>query len=401
MNKDSKIYVPGNTGLVGSAIVRKLKEEGYTNLVFTPYPEYDLTNQGQVSEFLSREKPEYVIIAAAKVGGIIANNTYRAQFIYENLMIESNLIHQSFVNGVKKLLFLGSSCIYPKECPQPIKEEYLLTGLLEQTNEPYAIAKIAGIKLCESYYRQYGCNFISVMPTNLYGPQDNYNLETSHVLPALIRKMHLGHCLEKNDWPAIRADLNKRPIRDVDGDSEEKEILRVLREYGIEITNYELRITNYELGITNYELGIRNYESGIRNYESGIRNYESGIRNMAENKVTVRLWGSGKVYREFLHVDDMTSACYFLMQNLDASMLYDDLKITHINIGTGEDLTIRELAGMVKGIVGFKGEILWDSSKPDGTYKKLLDVSRLKSLGWAETIKLKEGIAAVYLDYIK
>ena len=358
--------------MVGSAIVRKLRAEGYDNLVFTPYPEYDLINQQQVSDFFAKEKPDYVIIAAAKVGGIMANDTYRAQFIYENLMIESNLIHHSFISGVKKLLFLGSSCIYPRECPQPIKEEYLLTGLLEQTNEPYAIAKIAGIKLCENYYRQYGCNFISVMPTNLYGPNDNYNLETSHVLPALIRKMHLGHCLETNNWQSIRKDFNSRAIDGVNGEETEEEIIRVLEKYGI---NYELRITNYAL------------DSSITNYET-------------ERQVSVTLWGTGNVYREFMHVDDMADACYFLMEKLDAATLYDDLKITHINIGTGVDLTVRDLAYMVKEVVGFEGNIEWNSNMPDGTYRKLLDVSRLKSLGWKEKISLEEGIRDVYAKYI-
>ena len=350
MEKSSKIYVAGNTGMVGSAIVRKLRAEGYDNLVFTPYPEYDLINQEQVSDFFAKEKPDYVIIAAAKVGGIKANDTYRAQFIYENLMIESNLIHHSFISGVKKLLFLGSSCIYPRECPQPIKEEYLLTGLLEQTNEPYSIAKIAGIKLCENYYRQYGCNFISVMPTNLYGPNDNYNLETSHVLPALIRKMHLGHCLETNNWQSIRKDLNSRAIDGVNGEETEEEIIRVLEKYGI---NYELRITNYAL------------DSSITNYET-------------ERQVSVTLWGTGNVYREFLHVDDMADACYFLMEKLDAATLYDDLKITHINIGTGVDLTIRDLAFMVKEVVGFEGNIEWNSNMQDGTYRKLLEYKQIE-----------------------
>jgi len=233
MDKNSKIYVAGHTGMVGSAIVRKLKVEGYNNLILRTHQELDLLNQSAVNKFFEEEKPEYVFIAAAKVGGILANNTYRAQFIYENLMIEANIIHAAHENKVKKLLFLGSSCIYPKLAPQPIKEEYLLTGPLEPTNEPYAIAKIAGIKLCENYYRQYGDNFISVMPTNLYGPNDNFDLETSHVLPALIRKIHLAKCLENNDWKAIRKDLNKRPISGINGNSSNEEILKILSKYGI------------------------------------------------------------------------------------------------------------------------------------------------------------------------
>src|SRR5674476_1058163 len=236
MKKDSKIYIAGHNGLVGSAIVRNLADNGYTNLVYSPFPPFDLTNQGIVGEFFEKEKPEYVFLAAAKVGGILSNNTYRAQFIYENLMIQNNIIHQSYKHGVKKLLFLGSSCIYPGNCPQPIKEEYLLTGELEYTNEPYAVAKIAGIKMCESYNIQYGTNFVSVMPTNLYGPNDNYNLETSHVLPAMLRKMHLGKCLEENNWDAIREDLNKRPIEGISGDGAmgrkgDDEILKILDKY--------------------------------------------------------------------------------------------------------------------------------------------------------------------------
>ncbi len=237
MEKNSKIYIAGHKGMVGSAIARNLTEKGYTNQVYSPYPPFDLTNQSIVGEFFEKEKPEYVFLAAAKVGGILSNNTYRAQFIYENLMIQNNIIHQSYKHGVKKLLFLGSSCIYPGNCPQPIKEEYLLTGELEYTNEPYAVAKIAGIKMCESYNIQYGTNFVSVMPTNLYGPNDNYNLETSHVLPALIRKMHLGKCLENNDWDAIRKDFNKYPVEGINGSAKENEILEKLTKYGIHLSS--------------------------------------------------------------------------------------------------------------------------------------------------------------------
>jgi GDP-L-fucose synthase len=369
LDKSSKIYIAGHTGLVGSAIYRCLINKRYHNFVLRTVEELDLTRQADVEAFFASEKPEYVIDAAAKVGGIMANDIYRGQFIYENLMIQNNIIHNAYVHGVKKLLFLGSSCIYPKDAPQPLKEEYLLTGDLEQTNEPYAIAKIAGIKMCESYYRQYGCNFISVMPTNLYGPNDNYNLETSHVLPAMIRKMHLARCLEINNWKAIREDLNRRPIDGVKGEEGESEILNVLSRYGI---NYELRKTNYELN------------SSISNFKS-------------DRQVTVALWGTGNVYREFLHVDDMASACIYVMENVDAPV--SEQVITFLNIGTGQDLTIRELAEMVKDIVGFKGEIRWDSSKPDGTFKKQLDVSRLKASGWKDAIGLKEGIGKVYEQY--
>jgi GDP-L-fucose synthase len=360
MNKNSKIYIAGHNGLVGSAIHRNLIEKGYKNFVFTPFPPYDLTDQKTVAGFFSQEKPDYVILAAAKVGGILSNNKYRAQFIYENLMIQNNIIHQSYVNGVKKLLFLGSSCIYPGNCPQPIKEEYLLTGELEYTNEPYAIAKISGIKMCESYNIQYGTNFISVMPTNLYGPNDNYNLETSHVLPALIRKMHLGKCLENNDWESIRKDFKKYPIEGRNENSTDAEILAILGKYG--------------------------------------------IQQATSNKqpVTISLWGTGSPYREFLYVDDLADACVFLMENVD----FNDLKPqegpllnTHINIGTGRDLTIKELANLIKISVGFKGKLEWDSSKPDGTYRKLLDVSKINMLGWKERISLENGLNMIYGNY--
>lgn len=368
MEKNSRIYIAGHNGMVGSAIRRNLITEGYTNLVFTPYPAFDLTNQPIVADFFSKEKPEYVILAAAKVGGIIANNTYRAQFLYENLMIQNNIIHQSYVNGVKKLLFLGSSCIYPGNCPQPIKEEYLLTGELEYTNEPYAIAKISGIKMCESYNIQYGTNFISVMPTNLYGPNDNYNLETSHVLPALIRKMHLGKCLENNDWESIKKDLKKYAIEGVTETASELQILGKLAKYGIKYTTDSQHPATSTL-----------------------------------QPVTITLWGTGSPYREFLYVDDLADACVFLMKNID----FKDLKQegpkvlnTHINIGTGIDLSIKDLAILVKRIVGFKGSLEWDSSKPDGTNRKLLDVSKINGLGWKEKIGLETGIKMVYDRYI-
>ena len=300
--------------MVGSAIVRSLKTKGYNNLIFTTYPEFDLTNQQVVTDLFKKEKPEYVINAAAKVGGIHANNTYRGQFIYENMMIQNNVIHSAHETGVKKLLFLGSSCIYPKLASQPMKEEYLLTGELEQTNEPYAIAKISGVKMCENYFKQYDDNFISAMPTNLYGSNDNFDLQTSHVLPALIRKFH----------------------------------------------------------------------------------------EAKENKADfVEVWGSGKPKREFLYVDDVADACVFLLQNVDAQQLYDDMKISHINIGCGVDLTIAELSNKIAKIVEYNGKIKFDTSQPDGTPQKLLDVSRLKNLGWQPSISLEEGIELAYGWYLK
>jgi len=327
MNKSSKIYIAGHTGLVGSALVRKFTAEGYTNLVFTPWPEYDLRNQQQTNDFFEREKPEYVIIAAAKVGGILANNNHRAEFIYDNIMIAANIIHAAYLNKVKKLIFLGSSCIYPKFAPQPMKEEYLLTGELEPTNEPYAIAKIAGIKLCENYYRQYGCNFYSVMPTNLYGPNDNFDLETSHVLPALIRKFH---------------------------DAKE-----------------QLKIQNL-----------------------------SAVRRNSKGKKEVVLWGTGKPKRVFLYVDDLADAIFFLITSIEAKNLYEQ-GITHLNIGTGEDLSISELAELIKKIVSYEGDIVYDPTKPDGTPRKLLDVTRIHNLGWKHKTSLEEGIRKAYEWFVK
>jgi GDP-L-fucose synthase len=369
MDKSSKIYIAGHSGMVGSAITRNLTGQGYTNLVFTPYPPFDLTDQKVVEDFFVRERPDYVFLAAAKVGGIVANNKYRAQFLYENLMIQSNIIHQSYLHGVRKLIFLGSSCIYPKNCSQPIKEEYLLTGELEYTNEPYAIAKIAGLKMCESYNIQYGTNFISVMPTNLYGPNDNYNLETSHVLPALIRKMHLGKCLENNDWKSLRRDLKKYPVEGVNDQSEKNAIISILDKYGIRKTS-------------------QNEKRGIRNPEP----------------VTITLWGTGAPFREFLHVDDVADACVFIINKVDFEDLKKtsdskEIRNTHINIGTGKDLTIRDLAMLIKEIVGFKGQIQWDATKPDGTFRKLLDVSKINRLGWKESFSLEEGIKLIYRKY--
>jgi GDP-L-fucose synthase len=372
MDKNSKIFIAGHKGLVGSAISRNLVSKGYSNLLFAPYPPYDLMNQQIVADFLEKEKPEYVILAAAKVGGIMANNTYRAQFIYENLMIQNNIIHQSYLNGVNKLLFLGSSCIYPGNCPQPIKEEYLLTGELEYTNEPYAIAKIAGIKMCESYNSQYGTNFISVMPTNLYGPNDNYNLETSHVLPALIRKVHLGKCLENNDWDALRKDLKKLPIEGLNETASKTEILEELSKYGIKYSS----------------------DSALR------------LTPHTSRLVSITLWGTGSPYREFLFVDDLADACIFVLNNIDFVDLtpkfdesHANIKNTHINIGTGNDLTIKEIALLIKRIVGFNGQLFWDSSKPDGTKRKLLDVTKINKLGWKEKTDLESGLRMVYLNY--
>ncbi len=363
MEKNSKIYVAGHLGMVGSAILRNLKLKGFHNFVLKSINELDLVKQSDVESFFKNERPDYVFLAAAKVGGIIANNTYRAQFIYENLMIQNNIIHASYKYGVKKLLFLGSSCIYPKKAPQPLKEKYLLTGLLEATNEPYAIAKISGIKMCESYFQQYGCDFVSVMPTNLYGPNDNYDLEKSHVLPALIRKFHLGNCLETKNWNDIRKDLNKLPIEGVDGDASESKILEILDKYGIRYANK----TKTSSSIF---------------------------------PVEITLWGTGKVFREFLHVDDMADSSVFIMENVTANKLYNELDLTHINIGTGIDLTIFALAEMVRKIIGFKGKINWDKQKPDGTEKKQLDISLLISLEWTPKIMLQNGVKSVYENYI-
>lgn len=325
IDKKSKLYIGGHSGMVGSSFIRKFTSEGFTNLVTRTFEELDLRNQQAVNDFFQAEKPEYVIIAAAKVGGILANNTYRAEFLYDNLMIQSNIIHASYKHGVKKLIFLGSSCIYPRDCPQPIKEEYLLTGPLEPTNEPYAIAKIAGIKLCENYYRQYGCNFYSIMPTNLYGPNDNYDLETSHVLPALIRKFH-------------EAKLRTKPAR---------------RHFG---------------------------------------------GNQEQSTVTV--WGSGTPRREFMYVDDLADAIYFLIEKIDAKDIYEQ-GITHLNIGTGDDITIAELAKLIGDVLGYKGEIVFDKTKPNGTLRKLLDISRLGNLNWKYQTELKEGIEKTYNYFIE
>ena len=401
MNKNSKIYIAGHRGLVGSAIVKNLESKGYTNLVYKTHKELDLTNQKAVEEFFEIEKPQYVILAAAKVGGIVANNTYRADFIYENLAIQNNVIHNAYKYGVEKLLFLGSTCIYPKNAPQPMPEDSLLTSPLEYTNEPYAIAKIAGIKMCESYNIQYGTNFISVMPTNLYGPNDNFDLETSHVLPALIRKIHLGKCLESvkweelsvkkdENWELIKQDLNKNPIKCVKcyelgakkedkiitGKSSKQEILDVLEEYGIRLHNTEFVTPNTNL-----------------------------------NKVQIEIWGSGNPRREFLYSEDMADACVFLLKNIDFKDILNteclthtaknEVRNTHINIGTGKDISIKDLATLIKDIVGFKGELYFNTEKPDGTMKKLTDVSKLNSLGWKHKVELEDGIRTMYEWYLK
>ena len=358
MEKDAKIYIAGHRGLVGSAIVKNLFNKGYTNIVHRTHAELDLTDAVAVKHFFTEEKPQYVILAAAKVGGIVANNTYRADFIYENLMIQNNVIHQSYAHKVKKLLFLGSTCIYPKNCPQPMKEDFLLTDTLEYTNEPYAIAKIAGIKMCESYNLQYGTNFISVMPTNLYGPNDNFDLEKSHVLPALIRKIHIGKALEREDWTTIINDLNHLPIEGVTGNSERKTILEVLKKYGI---------------------------------------------SLLDKKVSVEIWGSGKPMREFLWSEDMADACVFIMENRDFKDTYHsetEVRNTHINIGTGVDISIADLANLIKQQIGFAGDFNYNANKPDGTMKKLTEVSKLNGLGWKHKTDLKQGIQQL-IDWYK
>lgn len=359
IDKNAKIYVAGHRGLVGSAILACLKKKGYSNLLVRTHEELDLTNQAAVADFFSKEKPEYVFLAAAKVGGIVANNTYRGQFIYENLMIQNNVIHQSYINDVKKLVFLGSSCIYPKEAPQPMAENELLTGPLEYTNEPYAIAKIAGLKMCESYNIQYGTNFIAVMPTNLYGPNDNFNLETSHVLPAMIRKIHLGKCIKIGDWDSIKKDLNKRPIEGVSGASSEKEILDILKKYGI---------------------------------------------SKIDNDVQVEIWGSGKPMREFLWSEEMGEATVFIMESInffDLINVIEDKEIrnTHINIGTGVEISIKDVAERIKNIVDFSGKLWFNTEKPDGTMRKLQDVSKLNTLGWKHKVDINEGLGLMYSWY--
>lgn len=389
MKKNSKVYIAGHRGLVGSAILKNLQYKGYTNFVTRTHAQLDLTDSKAVINFFAEEKPKYVFLAAAKVGGIVANNTYRGEFIYENMMIQNNVIHQAYVHGVKKLLFLGSTCIYPKNAPQPIKEEFLLTSTLEYTNEPYALAKIAGIKMCENYNLQYGTNFISVMPTNLYGPNDNFDLEKSHVLPALIRKIHLGKALEENNWKAIQKDLQRRPIENVDENATQEEILKILNKYGI---------TTKPVAIP----------AGHGDDEN---------RDNQQKIVSVEIWGSGRPMREFLWSEDMADACVFLMENrnytdiinkrdpepiLESSESRNPNPVaTHLNIGTGKDITISSLANLIKEIIGFKGEFVFNTSKPDGTMRKLTDVTKLNALGWKHQVELQEGIARIYKWYVK
>jgi len=357
MNNSSKIYVAGHRGLVGSAILRKLIEKGYTNIIYKTSEELDLRLQRDVEEFFERERPEYVFLAAAKVGGILANSTYPAEFIYDNMTIALNIIHSAYKYGVKKLINLGSSCIYPKNAPQPMKEEYLLTGALESTNEAYAIAKISAIKLVRYYNQQYGTNFLSVMPTNLYGPNDNFNLETSHVLPALIRKFHLAKLLEQGDIEGIKRDFQKYPIgfgldKEVDFNNNDS-IIKVLT----------------KLGLTSH--------------------------------VSLTIWGTGEVYREFMHVDDLADACVYLMEKVDAKDMAKLCPDYFVNIGTGADIKINDLAVIIKEVVGFKGSTEQDLSKPDGTPRKLLDVSKIKELGWESKIGLEEGILKTYEEYVR
>ena len=347
MHKSSKIFVAGHKGLVGSSIVNELVRKGYTNIITKDRSDLDLTHTASVAKFFESEQPDYVFLAAAKVGGILANHTQRADFLYENLMIQNNVIHQSYKSGVKKLLFLGSTCIYPKEAPQPLKEEYLLTDILEYTNEPYAIAKIAGIKLCESYNLQYDTNFLSVMPTNLYGPNDNFDFEKSHVLPALIRKIHLASLLQIKDEEAVLLDL---------------------------------------------EL-------------DSIQTAKATLANVGVFEDRVEIWGSGRPLREFLWSEDLADACVFIMENVnfrDVSNPEDkEIRNTHLNIGTGQDISIRELAEKVKQIVGFKGELFFNTDKPDGTYRKLTDSNKIRALGWAPETTLDDGIQRLYNWYLQ
>lgn len=355
MENNSKIYVAGHRGLVGSAIWKKLESKGYTNLVGRTHSELDLMDGVAVRQFFDKEKPEYVVLAAAHVGGIMANLKYRADFIYQNLQIQQNVIGESWRHGVKKLLFLGSTCIYPREAPQPIPETALLTAPLEYTNEPYAIAKIAGLKICESFNLQYGTNYIAVMPTNLYGPNDNFNLETSHVMPAMIRKMHLAKMLNEGNWDGLRADFDRRPVEGHDGKASQEEIVALLGRYGI-------------------------------------------------NSERLLLWGTGAPIREFLWSEDMADASVYCLENInfnDVRGNSPEVRNCHINIGSGKEITIKQLAELVKETVGYNGIIEWDSTKPDGTLRKLTDVSKLHSLGWHHTMEIEQGVPALYHWYLK
>ncbi|WP_195435839.1 GDP-L-fucose synthase family protein [Bacteroides xylanisolvens] len=356
MEKNAKIYIAGHRGLVGSAIWKNLQDKGYTNLIGRTHKELDLLDGMAVRKFFDKEQPEYVFLAAAFVGGIMANSIYRADFIYKNLQIQQNIIGESFRHNVKKLLFLGSTCIYPRDAEQPMKEDVLLTSPLEYTNEPYAIAKIAGLKMCESFNLQYGTNYIAVMPTNLYGPNDNFDLERSHVLPAMIRKIHLAHCLKEGNWEAVRKDMNQRPVEGVNGDSSKEDILAMLKKYGI-----------------------------------------------SETEVT--LWGTGTPLREFLWSEEMADASVFVMEHVDFKDTYKegskDIRNCHINIGTGKEITIRQLAERIVETVGYQGKLTFDSSKPDGTMRKLTDPSKLHALGWHHKIEIEEGVQRMYEWYLK
>ena len=383
MHKQDKIFIAGGTGMVGSAIIRALQNQGYSNLMANYHSrqpqgnavqwfQLDLTDQASVNSFLATHKPDYVFLAAAKVGGIMANNTYPAEFIYDNVIMEANIIHAAQQTGVQKLLFLGSSCIYPQLAEQPMQEEALLTGPLEPTNEPYAVAKIAGIKLCESYNRQYGRDYRSVMPTNLYGPGDNFDLESSHVIPALLRKMHLGKCLEQGDWQTIRTDLEKRPIGGIGGRASEIDILDTLS------------------------------DNGIVSQASHLTPHGSTLITHNSSLATVKIWGTGTPKREFLHVDDLAEACVYVMSlTKDQYASYTQPMLSHINVGTGMDCTIQELAETMAKVIGFKGSLDFDSNKPDGTPRKLLDVSRLHNLGWQARIDLEQGLRQVYDWYLQ
>ena len=355
LDKNAKIYVAGHRGLVGSAIWKNLQDKGYTNLIGKTHKELDLLDAVSVRKFFDEEQPEYVFLAAAFVGGIMANSIYRADFIYKNLQIQQNVIGESFRHNVKKLLFLGSTCIYPRDAEQPMKEEVLLTSPLEYTNEPYAIAKIAGLKMCESFNLQYGTNYIAVMPTNLYGPNDNFDLERSHVLPAMIRKIHLAHCLKQGDWDAICKDLNQRPVEGIDGNSSKEDILAILAKYGI---------SNSE----------------------------------------VKLWGTGTPLREFLWSEEMADASVFVMEHVDFKDTYKqgdkDIRNCHINIGTGKEISIRELAELIVSTVGYQGQLTFDSTKPDGTMRNLTDPSKLHALGWHHKVEIEEGVQRMYNWYL-
>ena len=364
ITKTSKIYIAGHNGLVGSAIWNNLLQRGYTNLVGKSHRELDLLDAVAVKKFFDEEQPEAVVLAAAHVGGIMANLVYRADFIYENLQIQQNVIGESFRHGVKKLLFLGSTCIYPREAPQPMKEDCLLTSPLEYTNEPYAIAKIAGLKMCENFNLQYGTNYIAVMPTNLYGPNDNFHLENSHVLPAMIRKIHLAKCLNEGDWDAVRKDIGLRPVSMqkngekviVDAASSKEAILEVLAHYGI-------------------------------------------------TPEAVTLWGTGKPMREFLWSEEMADASVHVLLNVDFKDTYPEgskeIRNCHINVGTGKEISIREVAEKIMEEIGFKGELRWDASKPDGTLRKLTDVSKLHGLGWHHQVEIDEGVHRLYEWYLQ